>query len=168
MRGSDDLPLASAYSARLDDVAAFLSGGVDERRIADLALPLSFVCHWRCSETEQASKQPAPFDLSTDYAVMKLTLLPGKLVCPELGEDKDISMEPRMLAMLRAGRVGEAYRVASRRLTASGIRPLSGAPGIADRSVPGRRLAAALLFPLDRAAHIALAERVLIIKSRIS
>ena len=161
MRGLDGLPLASAYSARLDDVAAFLDGGVDVQRIADLVLPLSFVRHWRRSETEQASKQPAPFDLSAAYAMMKLTLLPSKFVCPQLGEDRDISMEPRMLAMLRAGRVNDAYRVASRRLKASGLRPLSDAPGIADRSVPGRRLAAALLFPLDRGDHKALAERTL-------
>ena len=66
-----------------------------------------------------------------------------------------------MLAMLRAGRVDEAYRVAHRRLRASGLRPLSDEPGIADQSALGRRLAAALLFPLDKSAHCALAKRAL-------
>ena len=61
-----------------------------------------------------------------------------------------------MLAMLRAGRVGDAYRVAHRRLVASGLRPLSEAPGIRDRSDQGRRLAAALLFPLDQRHYKAL------------
>ena len=159
MRGLEDLPLASAYSASLDDVSAFLSGRVDEQRIADLVLPLSFIRHRRRSETDTAFQQRAPSDLPAAYAVMKLTLLPGKFVCPEFGEDRDISMEPQMLAMLRAGRIKDAYRVASRRLTASGLRPLSADPGIADRSVLGRRLAAALLFPLDRGDHQALAER---------
>ena len=102
MRGLEDLPLASANSARLDYVAAFLNGGVDVQRIADLVLPLSFVRHRRRSETEQAPKQPAPFDLPAAYALMKLTLLPGKFVCPEYGKDKEIRMEPQMLAMLRA------------------------------------------------------------------
>ena len=151
----EQLPLAAGYSARLDDVAAFINGGVDVERIADLVLPLSCIRYRRRPETDTA------FDLPVAYAVMKLTLLPGKFVCPEYGEDKDIRMEQQMLAMLRAGRVNDAYRVASRRLKASGLRPLSEYPGIADRSVLGRRLAAALLFPLDMGVHKALAERAL-------
>ena len=161
MKELERLPLASAYSARLDDIAAFLNGGVDVKRIADLLLPLSFVRHRGRSETDTAFAQPAPFDLLSAYAVMKLTLLPDRFDCPSFGEAKDIRMEPRMLAMLRAGRINDAYRVASRRLEASGLRPLSQEPGIADRSVLGRRLAAALLFPLNKGAHRALAERAL-------
>ena len=95
---------------------------------------------------------------------MKLTLLPGKFVCPEFGVDGegiDIATEPSMLAMLRAGRVNDAYRVAHRRLKASGLRPLSEDSGISNRSKQGRRLAAALLFPLDKNNYKALAERAL-------
>ena len=158
MKELEKLPLASAYSAGLDDVAAFLNGGVDVERIADLVLPLSCIHYQRRSETDAAFEQRAHFDLPAAYAVMKLTLLPGKFVCPEYGEDKNIRMEPQMLAMLRARRVNDAYRVASRRLKVSGLRPLSDDPGIADRSVLGRRLAAALLFPLDKAGHHTLAE----------
>ncbi len=160
-------PLNAAYSARLSDIAAFLSGSVDVQRVADLALPLSFVSYRRRQEREDSQRQKplnAPFDLPAAYAVMKLTLLPGRFVCPEIGVDGegiDIAMEPSMLAMLRAGRVGAAYRVAYRRLRASGLRPLSGDPGIRDGSEQGRRLAAALLFPLDESAYKALAERAL-------
>ena len=161
MRSLDHLPLASTYSAKLEDIVAFLNGGVNMQRIADLVLPLSFVRYWRRSEADQASEQPAPFDLPAAYAVMKLTLLPGKFICREFGEDKDIRIDSQMLAMLRAGRVEDAYRVASRRLVASGLRPLSAIPGIADRSDQGHRLAASLLFPLDGGAHKALAERAL-------
>ena len=156
MHGLDYPPLASAYPVKLDDIAAFLNGGVDVQRISDLVLPLSFAQHRR-----QPEKQRLPSDLPVAYAVMKLTLLPGQFTCPEFGEDKNIRMEPQMLAMLRAGRVKDAYRVAYRRLIASGLRPLSAEPGIADRSAPGRRLAAALLFPLSTGAHKALAERAL-------
>ena len=161
MKELEQLPLASAFSARLDDVAALLNGGVDVERITGLVLPLSCIRFRQRSETDTAFEQRSPFDLPVAYAVMKLTLLPGKFVCPEYGEDKDIRMEPQMLAMLRAGRVNDAYRVASRRLRASGLRPLSDDPGIADRSVLGRRVAAALLFPLDKGVHKALAERAL-------
>lgn len=158
MHGLNYPPLASAYSASLGDIADFLNGGVDVDRIADLVLPLSFV-DW--PGKEQTFAQRAPFDLPAAYAVMKLTLLPEKFDCPEFGEDREIKMEPHMLAMLRAGRINDAYRVASRRLTASGLRPLSAEPGIAGRPDLSRRLGAALLFPLDRGAHKVLAERSL-------
>ena len=161
MRSLNHLPLVSTYPARLGDIVTFLNGGVDVQRIADLVLPLSFVRYRRRSETDQAFEQPAPFDLPAAYAVMKLTLLPGKFVCPEFGENKDIMMDSQMLAMLRAGRIEDAYRVASRRLAVSGLRPLSATPGITNRSTFGHRLAATLLFPLDRTAHKALAERAL-------
>ena len=91
---------------------------------------------------------------------MKLTLLPGEFKCSPFDvPDTDIWMEPAMIAMLRAGRVGDAYQAAIRRLRASGLPPtLSNAPGIADGSEQGHRLAAALLFPLGPAAYTALAE----------
>ena len=162
MRGLDDLPLESAYAARLGDIAVFLNGSVDVQRIAGLLLPLSFVRHRRRPEPEQPFEQRPPLDLPAAYAAMKLTLLPGNFTCPEFGEDRDISMEPQLLAMLRAGRINDAHRVAIRRLVSSGLRPLSTTPGIADRSVLARRLAAALLFPLNKSAHKALAERSLI------
>ncbi len=169
MQGLEDRhpPLNATYSARLNDIVSFLNGGVDVQRVqrlTDLALPLSFVRYWHRPEREDSQEgEPisAPFDLPTAYAAMKLTLLPGKFECPDFDADVHISMEPSMLAMLRAGRVNEAYRVAYRRLIASGLRPLSDTPGIPDRSEQGRRLAAALLFPLDSNAHCALAKRAL-------
>ena len=162
MKSFDYPPLASAYSAWLDDVVAFLNGEVDIQRVADLALPLSFVT--QRSHVEEYPQPQRFFELPAAYAVMKLTLLPGKFVCPEFGVDGKgigIAMEPSMLAMLRAGRVTDAYRVAYRRLKASGLRPLSEEPGIADRSDQGRRLAAALLFPLDESSYKTLAEGAL-------
>ena len=151
-------PLNSAYSALLGDTAAFLDGNVDVQRVADLALPLSFVSY-RSRSQPSDFRQNAPFNISAAYAAMKLTLLPGKFVWPQFDVKVKIQMEPQMLTMLRAGRVRDAYRVACRRLWASGLKPLSDDPGIADRSDYGRRLAAALLFPLDEGAHSALAER---------
>ena len=164
MNSVDHSPLDSAYSARLDDAVSFLNGEVDDQRVADLALPLSFIQYRRRQERVDSQSFGAPFDLPAAYAVMKLTLLPDKFVCPEFGADGkgiDVAMEPSMLAMLRAGRVRDAYRVACHRLRASGLRPLSDDPGIGDRSEQGRRLAAALLFPLDERNHRALAERAL-------
>ncbi len=166
MQGLDDHhpPLNAPYSALLDDIVSFLNGRVDVQRLTDLALPLSFVRYRHRPEREDSQEGEslrAPFDLPAAYAAMKLTLLPGKFECPEFSDKVDISMEPSMLAMLRAGRVKDAYRMAYRRLVSSGLRPLSDSPGIPDRPEQGRRLAAALLFPLDSNAHCALAKRAL-------
>ena len=161
MNGLRHPPLESQYSARLDDIVAFLNRDVDYQRIADLTLPLSFIPYWRSGDGAD-SQHPGSFDaLPTAYAVMKLTLLPHRFKCPEFGADTDIWPEPRMLALLRAGRVREAYEVAYRRLRASGLQPLSNSPGIPDDPTTGRRLAAALLFPLDERANHALAQRAL-------
>ena len=164
MNGIGHPPLDSTYSARLSDIVRFLNGEVDVQRIVDLALPLSFISYWRRSEgddTQQPQSFRAPFDLPSVYAAMKLTLLPNKFKCPDFGDEKNILMEPRMLTTLRAGRIKDAYQIAHRRLVASGLRPISDSPGISDRSESGRRLAAALLFPIDRNSQCALAERAL-------
>ena len=154
-------PLDSTYSAQLSDVVAFLNGEVDIERVADLALPLSFIRYWHRTESGDIQPFRTPFELPTAYAAMKLTLLPGKFKCPEFGENREIRMEPRMLAMLRAGRVQDAHEVAYRRLMASGLRPVSDGPGMSNRSGDRQRLTAALLFPIDERAYGALAERAL-------
>ena len=161
MNGLNHPPLNSKHSASLEDVVTFLNGDLNFfQRIADLALPLSFI-DYRSVPVERDFQRDAPVDLPHAYAAMKLTLLSDKFVCKEFGDDRDIRMEPRMLAMLRAGRVDDAYRVAHRRLVSSGLRPTSDSPGIPDGSDYGRRLAAALLFPIDKSAHCPLALRAL-------
>ena len=159
MAGLQHPALDSSHFASLDHVVEFLHGGVDERRMTELVLPLSFVRH-RPLRARESPQQKTPVALPAAYAVMKLTLLPAVFNCPAFDiPDTDIWMEPTMIAMLRAGRIGEAYRVAVRRLRASGLpQTLSDTPGIADGSERGRRLAAALLFPLGPAAYNALSE----------
>ena len=159
MAGLRHPALDSSHFASLYHVVEFLHGGVDEWRMAELVLPLSFVRH-RPLPAPEGPQQKTPVALPAAYAVMKLTLLPAGFNCPEFDiPDTDICMEPTMIAMLRAGRIGEAYRVAVRRLRASGLpQTLSDTPGMADGSERGRRLAAALLFPLGPAAYNALAE----------
>ena len=155
-------PLAARHTAQLSDIVAFLNEEIDHQRIVDLALPLSFISYRRRLKASDY-RQKAPLGLPAAYAAMKLTLLPGEFKCPEFGMDEgiDIAMDPSMLVLLRADRVSDAYDVAYRRLRASGLRPLSDDPGIRDGAALGRRLAAALLFPLDESAHYALAQRAL-------
>ena len=159
MQDLGNAPLASAYSARLIDIIEFLNGDIDLQRIANLALPLSFIRYWPRGDQESVRPISAPLELPVAYAVMKMTLLPKEFECQDFGEKRAIPMEPRMLSMLKAGRVKEAFGVAWRRLRASGLQPLSKEPGMPDGLANGRRLAAVLLFPLDKSAHCSLAER---------
>ena len=165
-REGTNLPLDGAYSAPLSDLVSLIDGSIDAQRLSDIAMPLSFVSYWPRQEGEDSQPQKPLnilFDLPSAYAVMKLTLLPGKFRCPEFGVDEgiDIAMEPSMLSMLRAGRMEDAYRIACRRLRECGLRPISNDPGTRNGLEQGRRLAAALLFPLDDRSHGALAERAL-------
>ena len=149
MQGQSHPPLASLYSAPLSDVTSFLNGRVDERRMEALILPLSFMpLGSRAALGPPASDMDSISALPVAYAAMKLTLIPTDVgFTTNLA---DIRMEPSMLAMLRAGRIRDAYQVAYRRLKATGLRPLTATPSIADRSEHGYRLAAALLFPLSQ------------------
>ena len=151
-------PLDSQYSPLVEDIVDFLSDNVDVQRVVDLALPLSFIPYRHRQPDSESNRSSRPNELPAAYAAMKLTLLPRKFVCPEFGIDTEIRMEPSMLALLRAGRVREAYNRAYSRLWASGLQPLLTDPGISDGSEPGSRLAAALLFPLDETADKALAQ----------
>ena len=158
-------PLNSRRRAQLAYIVKFINGEVDLQRIADLTLPLSFIRHRPLRQPTpkpSGTGQAAPADLSATYAAMKLTLLPGKLNSPRHGaNDLRISTEPAMLTMLRAGRINDAYRLAHRRLRSSGLRPLAETAGIPDHSEKGKRLAAALLFPVSGDDYAALAERAL-------
>ena len=159
--GLDCPPLDSQYSARLGDIVMFLNGDVDYQRIADLALPLSFI-GYRQRQSASEFNQNAPCDLPAAYAAMKLTLLPRRrFVCREFQTDAEIRLEPSIPALLRAGRVQDAYAHVHRRLWVSGLRPLTDNSGMNDGSDQVRRLAAALLFPLDETANRALAQRAL-------
>jgi CRISPR-associated protein Csx17 len=97
--------------------------------------------------------------LPRPYALLKLLFLPFSLVVH--GTEHDVRPEPSILALLSAGRVGEACRIAVRRLRASGLTPLPHARGrsrdreweeLSQSGVDGRRLAAALLLPLSEGA----------------
>lgn len=156
-------PLNSRHWARLSDIVKFINGEVDTQRIADLTLPLSYIEHWPLDPKQNGAGITAPTNLSATYAAMKLTLLPGNFKSPMHGaaDDIRISAEPAMLTMLRAGRINDAYRLAHRRLRSSGLIPLAETAGIPDHSEKGKRLAAALLFPVSGNDYEALAKRAL-------
>ena len=156
--------------ARLEDVVEFLHGRVNERRVGDLALALAMMAMGGNPfvlrpQREEGRRRP-PL-VPPAYAAMKLTLLPrdlqvdGRLVSIE--EPARVPPEPALIPLLRAGRVAEAYALASRRLKAStGLGVKTENPQIADGRGNGLRLAAALLFPISKTADSILADAALL------
>jgi len=168
--GCECLPLASHIAAPLDIIAAFIAGELDDQRIEDLIWGLMLVKPTDASGKATNAAAP-PAVLPRAYALLKLVFLPGPLAVVRSGNRLrwrlahsgeagiNIRLEPRILPLLRAGRVGEACAIAARRLRASGLPPMPGPVGGAVRDLEwsecdadrrrAQRLAAALLIPIS-------------------
>lgn len=172
--GCERLPLASRFTTPLDTIAAFLAGDLDDERIEQLVWGLMLAEPGRVDQatpghqhTFNISAPPLP----RQYALLKLLFLPRPLTVDRQSENTrwrlakgdeagiTIRHEPRILPLLRAGRVGEACRIAAQRLRVSGLSPM---PGPLPTGVmrddnwrehttdirTSQRLAAALLIPV--------------------
>lgn len=176
-------PLASRSPAALTDVAWFLDGGGNDERLEDLLWSLTLVdCgpHRKGAPADASGEEDRQaLGLSRDYAILKPLFLPRPLVAERSGETfhwrlarrlpgggmesgLTVHPEPRLLPLLRTGRIGEACRIAAQRLRVSGLSPLPGpARGVTRDSTweelnmesntgrRGTRLAAALLIPIS-------------------
>lgn len=174
-------PLNSLFPVSLVDVAAFLNAAVDDTKLEDLLWGLSLV---ECDTESEPHRGDAA--LPRAYALLKLTLLPGKLDwfprpndapglrlnrprANELVPGVAVKPEPAILAKLRAGDVQGACDVAARRLRSSGFSPIGGFLADGSRrvtdwssaSVSPQRLLAALLLPIPESAVNQLADLVL-------
>lgn len=182
--GCERLPLASRWRVRLTTIAAFVCGNLNDQRIEDLLWGLMLVDSRRGGRrlTVKASIAAEALPLPREYALLKLLFLPYALAADrqdgtirwrfaKTGESGiAIRPEPRVLPLLRAGRVGEACRIAAQRLRVSDLPPMPGPlpTGVmrdgdwADRAIDHRaaqRIAAALLIPIsstsvDRLIHL--------------
>ncbi|MFW6114447.1 MAG: type I-U CRISPR-associated protein Csx17, partial [bacterium] len=181
---SGNLPIDFKRGVSLDAIALFIAGGVDDRRIEDLLRGLMLIDHrqkYPEGLTPVAIGHASP--LPREYALLKLLYLPRPLVRQCDGdyqrwkwrlartttgsdgkttqeEGLAIRPEPRVLPLLRGGRVNEACRIAYQRLRASGLSPLPGptSSGVCreadwepDPSVKPERLAGALFLPVGDA-----------------
>jgi CRISPR-associated protein Csx17 len=154
-RGLDQVPLDGAYGVGSGDIRAFLDGGVDDARLADLLLGLAWVSleEWPHSKSEHA---PLPFA----YAALKPLFTPRRVI-DRLKEDHrlpyevgDLPVPPALPALLAGGRVAEAVRLGQQRAQASGLPapfldPRSGTAGRPFDAMAGRRLLAALVIPVN-------------------
>lgn len=174
-QGCENLPLASQFGASIHSVASFIEADLDDRRIEELIWGLMLIDDLGASPPRQSPRKAGNTPLPREYALLKLVFLPRPLA-PDPRGDKivwrlaregesglTIRPEPRILPLLRAGRVGEACRIAAQRLRVSGLQPMPGSLPDgrirdADWAEPShdpsrtRRLAAALLVPIGSEA----------------
>jgi len=171
-QGCTRLPLASAFTVNVDTIAAFIDGELDDIKIADLIWGLMLINHRDLNHAKQLASPDERLSISRAYALLKLLFLPAPLVADrkdgrllwrfaDQGESGIlIQPEPRILPLLRNGSVGEACRIAAQRLRSSGLPPIPGSlpngktrddcwKEVANDIRYGRRLAAALLIPID-------------------
>jgi CRISPR-associated protein Csx17 len=175
-------PFGSASPVALVDVAAFLDGIVDDARLDDLIWGLSLVNAERAPDEPQRGNYA---ELPSVFALLKLTLLPGRLEfkpyrgemvlrinSPELGDPHGgvaIKPEPAILAKLRAADIQGACDMAVRRLQSFGFSVVGTFSGDGRRrsidwsasNVQPERLLAALAFPIPNRAVNQLGELVL-------
>jgi CRISPR-associated protein Csx17 len=149
MEGQRRLHLVAAEGcgARLGDLAKFLGGAVDLRKVLDLARAFMAI-QWRCWLSDLCPR--ATFALvqpDEAWLALRLACLPWPL-----GRDKNIPAEPGIVRRLRAGDGAGATGIALARLRSAGIRPPLQA-GITDSST-ARLWAAALVFPIDRGSAL--------------
>ena len=119
--GDDELlfPGDGRCTASLGDVAAFIDGRVDDRRI-ELLLRGLILINWYDTEAFEAiqkirgPREPLP---EAAYALLKLCHLPYEIA------GKAIRLTPAITRRAASGDLAEATRLAARRLKASGLKP---------------------------------------------
>lgn len=125
--------------AGLGDLSRFIAGEVDDRRIEALARGLSLIDWPRVRRWHEVAHAPMP---PAAFAALALAL--GW--CPP---GHSLKRTPGLVRWAAAGRVADATRLALRRLLGQGVR----APFDCLDDLSGRRLAAALVFPLAPRAY---------------
>jgi CRISPR-associated protein Csx17 len=129
-------PPAPTRFARLPDLDAWLQGRVDDARLGELIHALSLLSLPEPTNPARSGRSPGAA-WATCALVHDRHPLPG-LVLPHT---------PRVASLLAADRVSEAVAVAAGRLVASGVHVA--VPRLEAPPRVGRRLAAALAFPIS-------------------
>lgn len=136
--------------ARLDDVAAFLSGATDDANLVRLAFALT-LCTPCAQPRGRAVNAPGAIDRL--YATTRLVTADGVAKRPG-GAEIEIHHAPEAIAALAAGNASRAAHAAVRRLRADDLSPFASLDALDRDPATCRRIAAALAFPLhpdDRA-----------------
>jgi CRISPR-associated protein Csx17 len=144
-RGVEGELLASQTGATLGDIADFLNGQTDDRRIAELIAGLS------CVDLRQFAPPRGNQDaaLPPAFALLKIFFTPQSVLraLKWLPEDRSLHLPPEIPSRLGSNDVPAALRIAWQRLRAMGIKlPGRDAPKVV--ATDGQRWLAALCIPL--------------------
>ncbi len=155
--GLDDKPLDGRLGVDLGTIEAFIAGPpvFDDRRCAAMVAGLA----WAVPPRPFGRRKQVSAGLSFAYAALKPIFAPNRALrkIGALPAESRLPVPPRLVRALASGRVGQALRMAVARARGSGL------PILFDRAsakgIDPRRLAAALLIPLEQEAILALCER---------
>lgn len=150
--GVDGWPDIGPRTARLDGIAAFIEGRLNESLLADLLWALSCVGDLQASAHSDAphdqpssSAEESGIAPSAFYALLKLCH--HRRTCTA----DPIPLVPAILHRTMKGDGGAASELAARRLCASGFHPLIRRLPVSGEAA--RRTAASMLFPISNAAY---------------
>jgi CRISPR-associated protein Csx17 len=140
----------SPVGAHLADLAAWVNGEVDVTRCVDLARGFMAVDWAKWPTAGHQLSAPARNKQPDDaWAVLRLCCLSWPL-----DADRDIALDPELLRRLDTGDLPEAFRIASERLRAHGIR--SALRLVVVDAARTRLWASGLTFPIARATAVRL------------
>jgi CRISPR-associated protein Csx17 len=135
-------PGNSRSYATLRDIQAFIQSKVQDERIASLVRGLVLIDWRNVLPNRNPNEDPQSIDLKPDalYSILKLCHSPHPI------RGNDVSLEPAILRLAIANRLGDATQLAARRLLASNLPP---SIRMATRQgANSRRIVAATLFPI--------------------
>lgn len=141
-------PVEGAIELYARDVVPFLLGETDDGRVEELVWGFTLVDWWKpgIKELHRLWRDPlGSWPLPRGWCGMKL------LHSPYTVRGCSLPLEPRIIALLRAGRTAEAVRAAHHRLRVSNLSPL---PVEADEWIDPVRQLAGLLVPIRGARDL--------------
>ena len=160
IRSADHIPIRPGIPARIGDIAEFLEGDLDMKRIGDLILGLSLVDTSEMERPWRNALEDTVMPLPEAYVIMKMIYPPDR--------KENIPFDMSVLNLLSAGRIDEAYAKSSYILHSHGLSPLaySKKTGVAQNAilsdVARGRAMAALLFTISGQDRKMLSEQVLV------
>ncbi|MEM0449888.1 MAG: type I-U CRISPR-associated protein Csx17 [Methanomassiliicoccales archaeon] len=157
-------PLGSLIFASSYDINRFLEGKVNDKKILDLWRGLALIRWDSWKQADYYLDGELYSEIPSDYAILKLTYLPGGITLNKKGFAKlsfngkdgiQIKPDARVIEMLGACRGVEALRIAAKRIQIAGFvlkgqrRGMNYDPGFNPDAERSKRLAASLLIPFS-------------------
>ena len=144
------VPLDPHVCAPVKDVMEFLEGNVDDGKIHDLLLPLSFVDYTKFNARScwNEAEWSIPDHVPEHYICAKSNFPP---VSPAGRRDERGVFEPSLIGLMKSGNIERAVHVARRRLQVSGYPIATRNPTFSSNELDNTtsaRLLASLIFPI--------------------